>query len=299
MPSFVKCLTITLATLSAVFLSTYQTTAGKTLFGIKLRPSTRQLVAEVEKRIGRSIKEEVVTWEKTRVGESMVLDDGRPLIRLNRDFVSEEVIVHELFHLKFKADGFYTIDVEGNLTQQQIEFIRWSKLLLYDCFEHRLFFPKMRRLGFNPTVGFYNDFLERRRTRNLEYLTGNGHYNRVLYYFKFAIELNDAKKLHEVVEWFKANGWNSELEVGDKLVQMVVNGDPLLPDQLITVFVKCLNELLSGKAKVSFDKSETRLLGRFEQKVAILRVDPLRAQGDRPSVLPSDRKSNPVPTWAY
>lgn len=268
----IKHLTITLVALSAVFFSSYQSTPGRDLFGIKLRPSTRQLVAEVEKRIGGRIKEEVVNWDKTRVGESMILDDGSPLIRLNKDLVSEQAIVHELFHLKYKANGFYTIDVEGDLTQQQTEFLRWSKLLLYDCFEHRLFFPKMRTLGFNPTADFYNDFLDRRRTRNLEYLTGNGQYNRVLYYFKFALELNDAEKLSKVVKWFKDKGWNKELEVGNKLVQTVMDGNPRSPDQLIIVFVKCLNELLAGKAKFTFDRSETRLLGRFEQKVAVVKV---------------------------
>jgi hypothetical protein len=270
---------LAITSLSISSISANHTTDGRRLFGIKLHRTTQGLLENVERGLGKRIKEEVIsTWEATYRGESEILDDGTPVIRLNRAFSkSEQIILHELFHLKLKIEGFYTIEFEGEslLLQRQQGYLRWIKILLYDGLEHRLYYPRIRAFGFDPSADFFRDFKERRRTNSLATLGRDGTDDRALYFFKAVLELN-SKEIDEVENWFKAKNWTVELEMGKRLAKLVTSEDPRTPDHVMNTFVRCLNELLLGKARFIFSQSETRILGIFSQKVAVIKFEEYR-----------------------
>ena len=78
----------------------------------------------------------------------LITPDGTPTIKCHQAHgdLNEEIIVHQLAHLKLKAAGFPTIEfngIERNLSQ-------WIDDDLYDSIQHWIMYPHLRKLGYSP-----------------------------------------------------------------------------------------------------------------------------------------------------
>lgn len=142
------------------------------LFGIELSLPARRLLAEVEQSYGKHVRDEVaINWETVQLGYSFVADDGTPVIQINDNLErKEEVIVHELFHLKQRAKGFYMINFVFSSGAAYYKYAAYCKLLLmllHEPLQHWIFYPEMRKAGFDPSAVLKADFERAREAGQL------------------------------------------------------------------------------------------------------------------------------------
>ncbi len=126
--------------------------AGRSFCGISLREAGRKLLNEVESKTGKTTVAECkpLDWKK---GHSDFLSDGTPHICLDPGKVTEEVIVHELSHLRLEINGYPVFCWE--LTQVISQDPAWPNLQamfveIQDHLSHHVFFSHLRQLGYSP-----------------------------------------------------------------------------------------------------------------------------------------------------
>lgn len=120
-----------------------------TLFGINLRPEAARLLNDVEELYGTPIRE-VVEDLGGNLGDTTVLGNGTPEIRIDPDTGrSEQNIVHELFHLKLRKEGFPELAFEfppGTvISENERRWANWNNTIVREPLQHRLFYPLMRK----------------------------------------------------------------------------------------------------------------------------------------------------------
>jgi hypothetical protein len=142
---------------SAVAAGQGESTRRATLFGVRLSAAGIKLLREVEKAYGKSVEQTppracAIPGE---AGTSLVREDGTPEISINPALSQrEEVIVHELFHLKLYAEGYHQIQFNagGGLDQEKVNVLADSLLVpwINSQVQHGIFYPRMRRMGLDP-----------------------------------------------------------------------------------------------------------------------------------------------------
>src|SRR3989338_8254912 len=120
-----------------------------TLFGIELSFSASELHASVVRHFGKPILEEQThNWPAEARGRSRVNPDGTPLITINTATGrTQSTIVHELFHLWLRTEGFPELEVQGGnaITKQFLG-------ALFCSIKHSIFFPTMRLQDLDPDL---------------------------------------------------------------------------------------------------------------------------------------------------
>jgi hypothetical protein len=252
------------------------------MFGIELSAPAEELLRDVESAYGKPVSEiEENTWEPSRYGQSIVKPDGTPTITINSSTGrTEATIVHELLHLKLRAEGFpilgYEFPADTNTTANK-EYMIWIGAHLRDPIQHWIFYPRMQDLGVDPDMELRIEFeaaLERGYFLNLNAATKS--VALTLYYLKAALQLNDPKMLNRIVRWYKKRDWKKPLSLGEQLVQVVLDSNPQTPREEIAVFLRCLNLLQKGAAKFELSDWNTQTLGTFDQSIAIIKISPPR-----------------------
>lgn len=265
-------------------------TLKKEIFGIKLRSSSSVLLAEVESLFGKAV---CVKLMRDRDGctnlmldsegyikaHSKVAQDGTPVILLDDSHQTEEVLVHELFHLKLFANGFPELKA-GMWVNQDDEinskFIYQLEALIRDTIQHWRFYPEMRRMGFRHHLGGVQEFksaMERGHFENVT--TGNEWLFLPLFYYKAYLEFSDEKKLlAQIDEWYKAKKWDYYAKIGDELVQVIKELKPLTPQTEYDAFLRCANIINQGRAKFDEREWRTERKGDFVQHIAPYLITP-------------------------
>jgi hypothetical protein len=250
------------------------------MFGIDLSPGAKQLIAEVEKAFGKPmLEQEVATWEPGHYGEASVAPDGRPTVTINSATGrTEATIVHEVFHLKLRAEGFAILGFEfppGKNTQANREFMSWISHHLRDPIQHSIFYPLMRKMGADPDAELKTEFDEAlKRNDFLGLSDATKREALALYYLKAGLQLNDAETLQRIKSWYKKKGWRDALKLGKKLLDVVLEARPTTPEDEIVVFVRCMNLLLGRQAKFKLSGWEDVAMGTFNQRGVVIKILP-------------------------
>lgn len=248
--------------------------------GVALSAPGLRLLAEVEALYKKTVRfEEVESWEPSHYGESSVVADGTPVIKLNsRTGQTESTVVHELFHLKLFATGFpiivYEVLPEAK-TPANLVFLTWIGFHLHDPILHWIFYPQMRQLGVDPDVELRQEFLQALAKGSFENLKPATQEEALaLYYFKATLQLNDPKILARLADWYKREKWDAPLAMGKEMAEMVKRSSPRTPEQAIDVFVRCLNLLLKNSASFQISGWTSDQLGAHQQRIVVIRVFP-------------------------
>ena len=200
-----------------------------TLCGIELSPPSLALFRDVEGRLGKSIRCET-HLEFGILGASEVAADGTPEIVLDRyQGKTEENLVHELFHLQLRAKGFpqrFQVSVSRNTKKQLAQQV--AEQLGY-LIEHRLFYPQMRGMGFDPTLQ-YREGLE-------ALMSGDKLYGppasakRAVTYAEVSLLIQDPAITRRVAAWYARHGWTDQLSRGKRLVHYLTTFNPDTPEK--------------------------------------------------------------------
>lgn len=235
-----------------------------------LRPSARTLLAEVEAAFGKAVCiEEADHYASNEHGKACVTKGGTPAIKLNpRSDDVERTIVHELFHLKFRAAGYADV----NYYFPDLSINKDVLLSIADTFlqtvEHWMFFPAIRKMGIDPTAhlkatlraGEYRT-IDRTDLRTLAYR-----------YYDTTLLVDDANLVSQLSAWYKANGLTDAITKGEELVGLVTNSNPRTPEDEIATYVKILNAVPAISTRFELDSWREVLLGSFRWRVAVIRI---------------------------
>lgn len=220
------------------------------LFGEEQGPggTAANLRSLIERLYGKEVRiEQVRNDNPDYCGEAFVTRDGTPIIKVNIENESKElVIVHELLHLKLRKEGypryFVACPADLSLNSEALSSIRRIANDMRDLIEHFSFlFPQMEEMGMDPygtmraiyrrnlKSGYVDAF------RNPVYQTFN--------YMKIVLESNDARIAADLERRYLENNWKAPLERGKRLVQAVKKARPGRPEEAAALGISCLNVL--------------------------------------------------------
>ncbi len=253
---------------------------GRVLFGVSLNGHAASLLEEVERLFSARIREEWLDDPNWMSGKSMVSEDGTPTIQVNRDNGKTlDVIVHELYHLKLKGQGYPAVDWRYpqamDTDANRAAFAQLAEQV-HDPIEHYMFYDAIRAWGINPGEAF-----EKRTYKILEDGSLPATFARMdrgavaLYYFKIRLEVRDAVLVRRIEESLKSAGKHSGIEFGEQLSEIVSKASPKSPEEEIAAMVDCLNVFYLGKFQFRQLPWTTRQLGDHTQRVAQIELVPL------------------------
>lgn len=256
---------------------------GRNMFGIDLRGEARMLWAEIEEHYKRPVRELLLDdlGYSYYAGLADVDPDGTPVVKLrSTNRVTEEIIVHELYHLKFYAEGYPVIRLEYPTAwkeEREQARVRFIVAQIYDTIEHRIFYPRMRAMGLAPddtlksSIEF--DLEGDRRGEDVPGLTRREAL--AIEYFQAALLLGDERLLARLTNHYRSRGWDRALDTGRAMAELVRRSQPSTPNEAVTTLMRCL--ALMERATNGYEISgwETESIGEHQLRRVYLKVRPL------------------------
>jgi hypothetical protein len=200
-----------------------------TLCGIELSPPTLALFHDVESRFRKTIRC-ATHLEFGILGASDVAADGTPEIVLDTYEGKTEVnLVHELFHLQLHAKGFPQRYEVSALRTTNKELVQQVAEQLGSLVEHRLFYPQMRGMGFDPTLQ-YRQGLEALLSKD-KFYGPPASAKQAVTYAEVSLLIQDPAVTRRVEKWYVRHGWNDQLSRGKRLVHYLATFNPDTPEK--------------------------------------------------------------------
>jgi hypothetical protein len=140
---------------------------------------------------------------------------------------------------------------------------------MLDELVHRIFYPNMRKMGLHPEE---NDKIWITKYMAGKVLPPSAGVDQARLYFKFTLNLNDAKLSARFDKWFEENKWSEGLQKGRQLVRIVKESDPQTPDRIIAVFLQCAQIVSPPAVKYSFVSWQPVVNGRELPHAAVIAV---------------------------
>jgi hypothetical protein len=220
--------------------SCFNDSSARTLCEIELSPNGLKLLSEIEQTFNKKVRDQ---WSKDmdRHAAGLIASDGTPTIRCHqsRRDLNEEIIVHELSHLRLRAMGFPTLEfigIERSISQ-------WIDADIYDTVQHRIMYPHLRKLGYSPDAT-RKRIVEREIAENRftgEPLPPSDIISR---YLRVALESSDPLLIDQLSEWYLRRGWDAQLKKARSLVQFIKDTNPTTPEQAVQSVIELANVLL-------------------------------------------------------
>ncbi len=253
----------------------------RTLFGISLRPEAARLLDEVEELYGVPVKEEIEDLGGN-LGDTTVLQDGTPEIRIDsKSGRSEQNIVHELFHLKLRKEGFPELVFEfppGTVIRDsERRWANWNNSIVREPLQHRLFYPLLRQMGLVPDEGLkvgFDDLVRKGEYSGVvpenAFAVHTGNYLRAL------LETDDQEFLDRLTDWFEKKGWHDSISAAEDLKEMIHQRDPRTPEEEINTLVEVLNRLYPNMARLAVKGWSEERRGDHTQRLVTIKISPPR-----------------------
>jgi hypothetical protein len=183
-------------------------------------------------------------------GLAGVASDGTPLgspyIALDPVLGTNEMeVVHELSHLQLIAQGFpANIAVPVIPAGVDRDSLYEALRTLPDILWHRLFYPRMRRMGFAPDRKFRSQMEAEMANPNS---AGRSAVRAAVEYAYVAVLDRDPAFVARVEKWYRKRGWTEGLAKGKSLHDSIIRASPTSPDDSARELIICLNILFENK----------------------------------------------------
>lgn len=231
-------------------------------YGGKLRRSVLAMIEEVEIKFrkGVCISQDESLPKETH-GQAKVDADGTPRITVNpkTDDV-ERTLVHELFHLKLKAEGFPVFIWDGG---KNLDPLRELNAYFVDSIEHRIFYPLIRKMGIDPTA-------------HTKALIRAGEYQNsvpMTWYYTAKLLLDEPELIDEMSQWYEKNA-RSEMTTAARLAGIVTAMNPQTPEDKVRTVISLLNAIPDTGARFEESQWGERSLGTFRERTVRINISP-------------------------
>jgi len=251
--------------------------ATRSLFGIALTGKAAALLEEVEQLFGHELREELTDDPEGMSGRSKVDHDGVPTISVDRYHGKQiDVIVHELYHLKLRAQGYPTIFwlyPRGMNNAASRAGTAQLAAQVHDPIEHYLFYETVRSWGINPGETFEKHTAKMLADDSLAALyRAMDDDAAALYYFKVRLEVADSPLLHNIQQALRSAGKESSIEFGEKLSELVIDAKPNSPRKAMEATIDVLNMFYKGRFIFAQRPWITVQLGKNVQRRAQIQI---------------------------
>ena len=224
--------------------------SSSTPCGVELSSSSLTLLHDVETQLGRRIRCET-HMEFGILGASDVAADGTPEIVLDTyEGKTEENVVHELFHLQLRARGFPQRFRVTSLGSANTVLVQQVAEQLGSLIEHRIFYPQMRQMGFDPTLQ-YRSALETWMSHDKLY-GPSVPAKRIVNYAEVSLLIHDAALTTRVEEWYARHQWVGQLNRGKRLADYLSTSNPDTPQKKRIALAACLAIVFGHKLDVTW-----------------------------------------------
>lgn len=242
------------------------------MFGIELGPQAGGLRDEVEALYGRRVLEvRPHAAGSHQEAESGLTPGGVPYVQLNSNVPpTEELLVHELYHLKLSATGFPYVFTEfpSAFPRGVCGDIHFFVAEVYDMIEHTIFYPQMLAMGIRPD-GRHRRDVGLAMTHGYRYGGKPRGALQALYLTQAVLLIDDDELLDRFRRHYELSNWNDAIDISGTLVSMVRSDRPATPQAAVTTLVGCLNAMrLDGTFELS--GTETQILGGSRVQIAHL-----------------------------
>lgn len=255
---------------------------GRNMFGVDLRSEARILWAQVEGYYKRPVRELLLDdlGYSYYAGLADIEPDGTPVVKLkNTTPVTEEILVHELYHLKLYAEGYPVIRINyppGWSEEREQARVRFIVAQVYDTIEHRIFYPRMRQMGLTPDDTLKSDVEEILQDgiadQGVPGLTRRD--ERIIDYFRAALLLDDDGLLERLTNYYRGRGWDRELKTARAMAEVVSEAGPSSPEEAVETFMRCLALIERSINVYELSGWETVTIGQHERRRVYLKVMP-------------------------
>jgi hypothetical protein len=252
-----------------------------TIEGIKLRPSSGELLDKIEQALEQPLSvEKHDTGVTNALSRGIISDDGVPTIVIGSDgTLTESLIVHELFHIDQRIRQFPNgIDLRivgplGADFESQLGPLFGAYLL--NPIEHAIFFPRMLEMGINP--------YEQEEAASIRQVIGAGGFPAdvhgmlsyqpealSLWYMTAALNSGDSAVAAENDRLYEKEGLFESMRRGRGALNIFRFRNPQTPQEAAETIVASLNCLLGSLGTFSFDGWNTQQKGKLVQRAAIV-----------------------------
>jgi hypothetical protein len=242
--------------------------SARKLCEIELSPNGLKLLSEVEQTFNKQVRDQ---WSKDMnlSAAALIAPDGTPTIRCNpaRRDLNEEIIVHELSHLRLRAMGFPTLEfngIERNISQ-------WIDEDIYDMVQHRIMYPHLRKLGYSPDAA-RKRVVERAIAENRftdEPLPPSDIISR---YLRVALESSDPLLVDKLSEWYLRRGWDAQLKKARSLVEFIKDTNPATPEQAVQSVIELANVLFEPYLTFEVEHWNAKQSGSIVYRHVVIRA---------------------------
>jgi hypothetical protein len=217
--------------------------------GVTLKPAGSALARKVESACGKPLDVQYADIESR--GTNRILSDGTPYIRINPSckYMLEELLVHELGHLQLAIEGFprydWTFDLVASAQRQveQRQLPNWIALRVFDPMEHRIFYPRLKRMGYHPTAWRVEE-MKATIARDTYGPDITATYDVAARFCQVAIELGERATVRRMELWYRQKGWSEALALGCEAYSRVQHVAHWIPATTLAAFVEVSNVLL-------------------------------------------------------
>ena len=205
--------------------------------GVKVRPAVESIAKYVVEKTGHEI---ICNFQNSdsETASGLIYEgkadfvNSSPRITINMGAVDPEMLIaHELFHLKLVASGEWGFDdfhvslpcqikISGSELQRRTQ--RFDDMAHSDL-EHRIFFPKMREMGFDPNEQT-NSYFRGAPFADPPPLNRQSPELMSLYYARF--EETDREKRDQIVDLMLKSGFGRQVELGKRLLKIIQRDNP-------------------------------------------------------------------------
>lgn len=241
---------------------------------IQLGPGANGLKSQLEMRFGKGIKFSLNS-EMSEHAAALVSEDGTPCIQFRSESdINETAIIHELYHLKFLADGFpqYEMELDAIAQTHSETFYRLYQRIRA-ALQHASFFPLMRSQGLDPTSDV------RLKVGNTK-LSSRGDRPRDHADFELAVDLfatmmsGDELASGTFRNGLLVQGWNFSVQKAEALQAIAAGLSFNEPEGEAEALVLALNALFDGEFTFSLVTQKCIPCGQsgYRASVALIRV---------------------------
>jgi hypothetical protein len=244
------------------FLAAPQSNFAQTseLFGIKLRPELKAMVADIETKTRHKIDDLFIHQSNFLIASSFIDDDtGVATVLVDPELKNdpkklEAVIAHELLHLRLRVNNFPTFIWSPDIKTAKgraIDVEQDNINDLKDLIEHRVIRSEMERYGLFKLIDIAGDTAADARSRKGQ---ADGQVDSINY-ARAILEYQNPKDTAAVKLIFTANGWDRSLKTGADIAGIITASNPTTPAQVESVFLRCIAKLYPLPPALTFKLS--------------------------------------------
>ena len=206
---------------------------------VALEPAVAKLKEDTEKGLKQPVSCMLVPYlydmPNHDFGQATTSKDGKPYILFDPRYLSQDEIAHELFHWKLRTEGVFTFGFNVAAPKDVSETaVSEANRYLQNILFHRLFFARMRAMGFHPVAKQRNSATDNMLNPNFHFQTNDPvvFVHAVVGYLEFAAFSKDTSFVKKYGKWLEKEGESNAPVIGERIRKSISKANPRTEKQM-------------------------------------------------------------------